>query len=68
MNSPRSRARVVCGGTSIAVVDVGVVAHALDQAARLHLVEEAALAVDVVVLQVEQRDPRVAQRQVVRSR
>ena len=40
-------------------------AHAVDQAAVLHAVEEAAVAVDVVVLQVHQGDLRVGERHVV---
>ena len=54
MNSPRSRARVVCGGVDHGLVDVGVVADPVEQVVALHPVVEPPLAVDVVVLQVEQ--------------
>src|SRR6478609_2574861 len=47
------------------IVDLGVVADPFDHAATLHLVEEAAITVDVVVLQIEQRHPRMVQREVV---
>ena len=56
---------MVCGGDVDGVVDVGVGADALDQAAVLQLVEQAAVAADVVVLQVDQLHPGVAERQVV---
>src|SRR5690349_721732 len=46
-------------------VDVGVVADALDQAPVLHLVEQAAVPVDVVVLEVDQGHLRVVEGQVV---
>ena len=68
MKSPRSLARVVCGGVSTAVGDLRVGADPLDEPPALHPVEQAAIAVDVVVLQVDQRDTGVGEGQVVASR
>ena len=65
MNAPRSRARVVCGGVSIALVDLLVGDDALDLTAPLEQVVERPRPGDVVVREVEQRDARVRERQVV---
>ena len=65
MNSPRRRARVVCGGTDLASKIFRSLVTRVDRPALLEQVVEAATAVDVVVGEVELGDPRVAERQAV---
>ena len=66
MNAPRSRARVVCGGVLDRLSSIVLVGDdPLDLAAPLEQVVQRAGAVDVVVREVEQRDARVRQREVV---
>src|SRR6476620_5374079 len=63
MNSPRSRARVVCGGTDLArQIFRSVVTRGT---ATLEEVVEATVSPDVVVGEVELGDPRVPERQPV---
>ena len=65
MKSPRSLARVVCGGASFASLDLAVVGDPLDHALALQQVEQAAAAADVVVGQVQLGDAGAGQVQVV---
>ena len=65
MNSPRSRARVVCGRLVLGPLDRLVVGDAVDHVAGDQLVVDAAIGADVVVLQVHQRDLRIPPRQAV---
>ena len=65
MNSPRSRARVVCGGTDLASKIFRSVVTRATAPALLEQVVEPAAAVDVVVGEVELGDPGVAERQPV---
>ncbi len=65
MNSPRSRARVVCGGVSTASAISSSVVIARRQTLALQQVEDTPTALDVVVGQVQLGDLRVGQLHVV---
>ena len=65
MNSPRSRALVVCGGRPLASNVASSGTQSVDESAPFHQVEKPTVAADVVIGQVELGDACRTERQVV---